>query len=264
MPTEARGKDAGAAEPPAEEGALRAIVAGLIARVESSPLMQRPPTGASPEEQQRLITVLSGLAQLRSTQAALAGVPDVSPDVVAEVWPELAAVLAPSRGAGSRRPAASRGGAGGTSPARASKPARRPGEPAPPPAAGDGETAPVGSAETATAAATPSSTAPDSGEGAQQQSPQAPAAAEPVPSAPARAARSSRVARTTRTTSQDLREVVRAILQADKRPLSGARIASQVQETNPQATREQVYDTLYRAADLFRKTSQGWELVTPR
>jgi hypothetical protein len=54
---------------------------------------------------------------------------------------------------------------------------------------------------------------------------------------------------------------VRSVLRADTRPLTGARIASLVQETAPEATREQVYETLYRSTDLFRKTSHGWELV---
>ena len=69
-------------------------------------------------------------------------------------------------------------------------------------------------------------------------------------------------ARATSASALDLRDAVRAVLRSDNRPWSGARIASRVQEANPLATREQVYDTLYRHADLFRKTNRGWELVT--
>jgi len=61
---------------------------------------------------------------------------------------------------------------------------------------------------------------------------------------------------------RDLREQVRVVLHTDNRPWSGARIASRLQEADPLATREEVYNTLHRHSDLFRRTGHGWELIS--
>src|SRR6476660_4072787 len=98
---EARSVKAETQRPPAVaggapgEGVLHLIMVGLIARLENSPLMRRAPAQCSPEEQRRLIGMLSGLAELRATESALGSVPGVDTALVEEVWPELAALVAP-------------------------------------------------------------------------------------------------------------------------------------------------------------------------
>jgi hypothetical protein len=60
---------------------------------------------------------------------------------------------------------------------------------------------------------------------------------------------------------RDLGDAVRTVLRTDTRPWSASRIAARLQEVDPLATRQEVYDTLFYHADLFRKTGHGWELI---
>lgn len=76
-----------------EEGALSSLAAELARRVEGLPLMQRIPARCTPEEQEHLYVLLRDLMALRHGQIALSTIGDVSFDVLAEAWPELAALL---------------------------------------------------------------------------------------------------------------------------------------------------------------------------
>ena len=208
-------------------GMLDLIVEGLLARVEASTLMRKPPAQCTPEEQAELIELLSSLAALRATQAALAAVPGIAPALVDRVWPELAGVLAGGPpGRGGRRAG---GAASGTLPASI--------PPALPADVVDVE-------------------APDAGVAF---------AGAPAPPGdghtPGEGALSAAEGRSPMGAYRDLGEAVLHVLRTDRRPWSASRIAARLQEADPLTPRKDVYDTLWHHPDLFRRTGHGWELT---
>lgn len=82
---------------------LALLVDGLIDRVQRSPLMRRAPSQCTPEEQRELAGMLADLLTLRQTRAALETAPGPRLDQLQAYWPELSALLAPPRRAGSTR-----------------------------------------------------------------------------------------------------------------------------------------------------------------
>ena len=225
--------DARASAAVTSDGVLHQVVTSLMARLEGSPLMRRAPVQSSPVEQEQLIAQLSALADLRVCNATLDGVPDMDLQAVEEVWPELAALLAPPVNRNGRRPAGAQGSTSATTPANGQQQ---------PPAA---QPAPVVSipAEDEVAFVAPRARAHS-------------VAGAPVVTAPAVISQSNGNA------SRDLGEAMCGVLRTDTRPWSASRIAARLQEVDPLATREEVYDTLYHRADLFRKTGHGWELTS--
>lgn len=273
---EERGKSvvsAPARQTGAGEGALALMVAGLIGRIEGSELMRRSPAQCTPQEQTRLVHALTSLAGLRQSEQSLPALTDVDMAVVEEVWPELAALLAPSGGRSTRRtPATQQESTGnGKGPGTAMRAA------APTTPANRG-TATSAATRTATPASTASrrrspatrtpapaatSTVVDTAVSAPLEKAHEPSAAgEQSSQVTAEAESVAEVPAPGRGVGRDLRDAVHAVLRADRRPWSGARIATQIQERDPGVTREEVYDTLYRHAELFHKTNRGWELVS--
>jgi hypothetical protein len=98
--------------------ALLALLDGLVDRMLKSPLMRRAPFQCGPEEQAAQAALLIDIVNVRSLRAAAEALPTLSQDVVAEHWPDLAAILAPARRPasakvrppGAARPATSLGG----------------------------------------------------------------------------------------------------------------------------------------------------------
>ncbi len=76
-------------------GALHLLTAELTRRLEAAPLMQRAPAQCTHEEQARLGVLLHDLTVLRIGQTNL---PHISYSLLADVWPELAAVIAAPNG----------------------------------------------------------------------------------------------------------------------------------------------------------------------
>lgn len=273
---EERGKAAAGASArsgEASEGALALMVAGLIGRIEGSELMRRSPAQCTPEEQTRLVHALTALTGLRQSQQSLPALTDVDMAVVEEVWPELAALLSSSGGRSARRASAPQQESTGNGKATTGA-ATRTGAPATPTnrssltnattrTAAPASTAPKRRSPTARPAS-PTTTSPvsDTAEQAVEDAAESASGDEPASQVTAKAESTAQLPASVPGAGRDLRDAVHAVLRADRRPWSGARIATQIQERDPGVTREEVYDTLYRHAELFHKTNRGWELVS--
>ena len=91
-----------AALPSAPSGTILHLVADeLIRRLEAEPLLARIPNTCSPAEQARLGEVLRDLTSLREARGALDAVADLPAAAAAQLWPELAGLLAAPHPAGS-------------------------------------------------------------------------------------------------------------------------------------------------------------------